>query len=78
MKANKSLLLVCSLGVLALLVLAAARENLFKDWRRIQGSARSSAGPIEVRLRQIVVPVLHVTDRCTSCHVGMAAVFLFF
>ncbi|HWU37523.1 MAG TPA: hypothetical protein VN203_07695, partial [Candidatus Acidoferrum sp.] len=73
MKANKYLLLVSSLGVLALLVFAAAQENFLKDWRRIQGSAKFSTGPIEVRLRQIVVPALRVSDRCTSCHVGMAA-----
>jgi mono/diheme cytochrome c family protein len=72
MKANKTLLLVSSLGALALLVVAAVQENVFKDWRRIQGSARSGSGGIEVRLRQIVIPALRVTDRCTSCHVGMA------
>ena len=72
MKANKYLLLVSSLGVLVLLIVAAVQENVFKDWRRIQRSARSSTGEIEVHLRQIVIPPLHVTDRCTSCHVGMA------
>lgn len=72
MKANKVLLLVSSLGALALLVLAAVQENVFKDWRRIQRAAESPAGPIEVHLRQVVVPALRVTDRCTSCHVGMA------
>jgi mono/diheme cytochrome c family protein len=72
MKANKYLLLISSLGALALLMVAAVQENVLKDWRRIQGSARSATGEIEVRLRQIVVPALHVTDRCTSCHVGMA------
>lgn len=71
MKANKYLLLVSSLGALALLVVAAAQEDFFKDWRRIQRSAKSPTGEIEVRLRQIVVPTLRVTDRCTSCHVGM-------
>jgi mono/diheme cytochrome c family protein len=73
MKANKYLLLMSSLGALALLLVAAVQENVFKDWRRIQASAKSPAGGIEVRLRQIVVPALHATDRCTSCHVGMAA-----
>ncbi len=74
MKANKYLLLASSLGTLLLLVVAAVQENVFKDWRRIQGSARvaGSAGGIEVRLRQVVVPALRATDRCTSCHVGMA------
>jgi mono/diheme cytochrome c family protein len=72
MKANKYLLLLSSLGALALLFAAAVQENVFKDWRRIQGSAKSAAGETEVHLRQIVVPALHVTDRCTSCHLGMA------
>ncbi len=72
MKANKYLLLVSSLGALVLLFVAAVQENVFKDWRRIQRSAKSPTGEIEVHLRQIVVPPLHVTDRCTSCHMGMA------
>jgi mono/diheme cytochrome c family protein len=72
MKANKYLLLCSSVGVLALLLVAAVEENLYKDWRRIQRSGRSAAGAIEVHLRQIVVPALRVTDRCTSCHAGMA------
>lgn len=72
MRANKYLLLLSSLGALALLLLAAVQENVLKDWRRLQNSARSTTGVIEVRLRQIVVPVLRVTDRCTTCHVGMA------
>ena len=72
MRANKHLLLWSSLGVLALLILAMTEETLLKDWRRIQRSARSEAGAIEVQLRQIVSPPLRVTDRCVSCHVGMA------
>jgi len=72
MKKNKHLLLWSSLGVLALLVAGAAEENFLKEWRRLQRSARNGAGPIDVRLRQIVVPALAVTDRCVSCHVGMA------
>ena len=72
MKANKYLLLVSSLGTLALLLVAAIQENVFKDWRQIQTAAKSPAGGIGVRLRQIVIPALRVTDRCTSCHVGMA------
>jgi mono/diheme cytochrome c family protein len=72
MKANKLLLLLSSLGVLALLVTAMVQENFLKEWRRIQGTPRSEAAEIEVRLRQVVVPALHVADRCVSCHVGMA------
>lgn len=73
MNKNKYLLLGSSLGVLALLMVAAVRENFLKDWRRIQKSARSEAGGIPVHLRQAVVPSLEATDRCVSCHVGMAA-----
>ena len=72
MKANKLLLLCSSLGVLGLLLVAAVQENVFKEWRHIQRSARSATGGIDVRLRQIVVPALRAADRCTSCHVGMA------
>ncbi len=72
MKENKHLLLWSSLGVLALLIVAMVEENLLKEWRRIQGAARSQTGGIEVHLRQIVSPTLRVTDRCTSCHAGMA------
>lgn len=72
MNKNKHLLLWSSLGVLALLVTAAVQENFLKEWRQVQAGARSESGSIEMRLRQIVVPALDVTDRCVSCHVGMA------
>ncbi|HEY7677278.1 MAG TPA: c-type cytochrome, partial [Candidatus Methylomirabilis sp.] len=42
------------------------------EWRRIQRTARSEAGAVEIQLRQIVAPPLRATDRCVSCHVGMA------
>lgn len=73
MQANKHLLLWSSLATLALLVLAAAEENLFKDWRELQRSAVGPAGPLDVHLRQVVVPTLRCADRCVTCHVGMAA-----
>ena len=72
MNKNKHLLLWSSLGVLALLVVAAVQENFLKQWRVIQASARTDAGPMDVHLRQIVVPKLRTVDRCVSCHVGMA------
>ncbi|HNB72739.1 MAG TPA: c-type cytochrome [Acidobacteriota bacterium] len=72
MNKNKYLLLWSSVGVLLLLVLAAVDENFLKDWRRIQGATRSADGPIEVRLRQVINPTLKISDRCVSCHVGMA------
>ena len=72
MNKNKHLLLWSSLGVLALLITAAVQENFLKEWRKTQHVARAESGPIDVRLRQIVVPGLKATDRCVTCHVGMA------
>ncbi len=73
MPKNKYLLLVSSLGVLALLMASAVEENFLKEWRKIQGAAINDEGPIEVRLRQVINPGLRVTDRCVSCHVTMGA-----
>jgi len=73
MNKNKHLLLWSSLGVFALLVMAAVQENFLKDWRRIQASARAEAAPLGVHLRQIVLPEMKTADRCVSCHVGMGA-----
>lgn len=77
MRANKILLLVVSLGTLALLLVAVWRENVDRDWRRIQRDYQARLAPEEaesfrVQLRQIYVPDLGATDRCISCHVGMA------
>jgi mono/diheme cytochrome c family protein len=73
MKKNKHLLLWASLGSLVLLAAAALQENVLRDWRRLQRAAATAERPVEVQLRQIVVPALHVADRCVTCHVGMAA-----
>lgn len=73
MQGNKHLLLWSSLGALLLLIVAAVQENWLREWRTLQRGAQSPSGPIEVRLRQVVVPALGATDRCVSCHVGMAA-----
>ncbi len=72
MRTTKHLLLWSSLATLALLVTAATRENVTKDWRVLQASAKGPNGPVEERLRQVVVPTLHAADRCVTCHVGMA------
>ncbi len=72
MQKNKYLLLVSSVGVLLLLVVAAAQENVFKEWRRIQTDGRSETGPIPVQLRQVVNTGLGAADRCVTCHVAMA------
>jgi cbb3-type cytochrome c oxidase subunit III len=71
MNKNKHLLLWSSLGVLALLVTAAVQENFLKEWRTTQRSALAESRPIDVHLRQIIVPGLKATDRCVTCHVGM-------
>jgi mono/diheme cytochrome c family protein len=72
MAKNKYLLLGSSLGVLVLLIIAAVQENLLREWRRLQAQMRADEGPIKVQLRQIVNPGLRISDRCVSCHVGMA------
>ncbi|HZD40232.1 MAG TPA: c-type cytochrome, partial [Terriglobales bacterium] len=77
MKANKHLLLWSSLAALAVLVWAAVSENFFRDWRVIQGQIQaelpaSQADTFTIQLRQIVSRELNATDRCVSCHVGMA------
>lgn len=73
MKKNKHLLLWSSLASLALLLVAAAEENMLNSWRRLQRVASTTDRPVEVHLRQVVVPALKVTDRCVTCHLGMAA-----
>ena len=72
MRRNKHLLLWSSVVTLALLVVAAAQENVFKDWRRLQARTAGPDGAVDVRLRQVVVPALGVIDRCVTCHIGMA------
>lgn len=72
MNRNKWLLLFSSAGVLALLVVAALQENVFREWRRIQATATSTEGPIPIQLRQVVNVSLGAADRCVSCHVAMA------
>lgn len=74
---NKHLLFWSSLGALVLLIWAAAQENFYRPWRVLQREYRELLPPSQpqsfsVRLRQIVVPNLGRTDRCVTCHVGMA------
>ncbi|MBM3774226.1 MAG: hypothetical protein FJW37_03600, partial [Acidobacteria bacterium] len=71
MEKNKYLLLLSSLGVLALLVIAAAQENFGREWRRIQAQGTTEEGRLPVQLRQVVNPALGASDRCVSCHVAM-------
>ena len=75
--ANKLLLLFTSLATLGLLVAAAYRENIARDWRRQQRDYVEKLPPEQrdaftIQLRQAYIPNLGATDRCISCHVGMA------
>lgn len=77
MKANKHLLLWSSLASLAVLLWAAVHENFFRDWRVLQRGIEarlppSQADAFAIQLRQIVSREIGATDRCVSCHVGMA------
>lgn len=77
MKANKHLLLWSSIGTLLVLMYAAFHENYLQDWRRVQRHIRDSLPPdqaaaFQIQLRQIVATDVKATDRCVSCHVGMA------
>ncbi len=75
-QANKLLLLISSLATLGLLLWAAWQEHVVREWRVLQEAyARDlpadRAADFLPQLRQIVVPSLKVTDRCTTCHLGM-------
>ncbi len=76
MRRRKHLLLWSSVATLLLLGWAIYEEHFGQEWRRLQQQyqSRLPAGQnFPVQLRQIVVPSLAVTDRCVSCHLGMAA-----
>jgi len=78
LRANKWLLLASSVGTLVLLGVAAYRENVSREWRRLQRDYAAKLPPAQqaaftVQLRQVYNPALHASDRCISCHVGMAA-----
>jgi mono/diheme cytochrome c family protein len=76
-RANKYLLLGSSLVALALMMAAAYQETVAREWRRLQRDYRAKLPPqqaeaFEIQLRQVYAPTLRATDRCISCHVGMA------
>ena len=49
------------------------RRTSSSEWRRVQARrVAAERGPLDVQLRQVVVPALGAADRCVSCHVGMA------
>lgn len=77
MRSNKLLLLITSLATLAALGAAAWQENVRREWRVIQARYKAALPPqaaegFGIQLRQIVIPAMNTTDRCVSCHVGMA------
>ncbi|NUN47246.1 MAG: c-type cytochrome [Candidatus Brocadiae bacterium] len=75
MNRNKHLLLWASTGTLLVLLWAAYSEHVLSEWRQAQAHVAAHLPPgteFEIQLRQIVVPALKATDRCVSCHVGMA------
>jgi cbb3-type cytochrome c oxidase subunit III len=69
---NKWLLLGGSVGVFALLVVAALEEHVWSEWRQVQDKVTIDGAPAPVLLRQVVNPTLGIADRCVSCHVSMA------
>lgn len=83
-RAHKIWLLVVSLAVLAVLVVAALKENVYPDWRMHQLEyagllrdkadddwGRKLAADFQIQMRQVVVPAIDTTDRCVTCHVGI-------
>lgn len=77
MQRNKLLLLASSLATFLLLLVAAYQENFLREWRVIQRAYRRQLPPAQaadfsLQLRQLYIPSLGATDRCISCHVGMA------
>ncbi len=68
---NKYLLLWSSLGVIAVLLAAAIKENVLRDWRRVQGEIAAKETMLDPGIRQIVATRTGRVDRCITCHVGM-------
>ncbi|MBT5831619.1 MAG: c-type cytochrome, partial [Candidatus Latescibacteria bacterium] len=81
---SKVWLLVVSVITLAVLIVAAVRENLLADWQMLQSQyatvlkekatnvqGRDIADQFAVHFRQNVVPELNKTDRCITCHLGV-------
>ncbi|RJP32911.1 MAG: hypothetical protein C4547_12995 [Phycisphaerales bacterium] len=80
----KLLLLLSSIASLVVLVLAAFEENFTGSWRSWQAQyrarliadattdgARRSAQALAIEHKQLYLPDLGRTDRCTTCHLGV-------
>lgn len=70
--------LLAVLSLLFMVVLASAPVRpYFAEWRSVQKeynrlAASNGLAPVASELKQIWRPALDVTDRCTTCHLGMA------
>jgi mono/diheme cytochrome c family protein len=69
------ILAVLSVVFVAVLASAPVRPY-FAEWRSVQKdynrlAAASGVSPVPVGVKQIWKPALGVTDRCTTCHLGM-------
>jgi len=79
LKLGRLLRIFAVLSVIFVAVLASAPlRPYFDEWRGIQKRynwlARQAGSPtIPIAVQQIWRPELGVTDRCTSCHIGMGA-----
>ncbi len=76
-------LLVVSLATILLLIVAAARENFFADWRHhrrayakilrekaVDERGKQALNQFAHQIEQNVLPSLGRTDRCITCHTG--------
>lgn len=84
MDAMKKLLLASSIATLVFLAASALSENVFVSWKAHQrtyakllaertpgANAKREILSAPVELQQIVVPDLHLADRCVTCHRGL-------
>ncbi|MCP4454558.1 MAG: c-type cytochrome, partial [Planctomycetes bacterium] len=79
------MLLLVSLSTMGLLIKAIVLENVTTEWRGYQARyaeilrekatddwGQTLADQFRVEMAQIVVPAIGVTDRCVTCHTGIA------
>jgi mono/diheme cytochrome c family protein len=70
---------LAAVTIVFLLVLASAPVRpYFAEWRRVQqqynrAAVAAGVAPTTVEVKQIWKPALGITDRCVTCHLGMAA-----
>ena len=77
LNALRLLQILAALSVVFMAVLASAPvKPYFAEWRSVQKdynqlAAASGTAPTPIAIKQIWKPALGVTDRCTTCHLGM-------